>query len=83
MEFSSLTFLLYFIPIFFLIYLITPRSLKNVTLITGSYLFYLQGEWKYAWLLPLSIVINFLLGKFLDSTGEAMEGVKKKRKDRL
>ena len=81
MEFSSLAFLLYFLPVFFLIYLITPKSLKNVTLIAGSYLFYLQGEWKYALLLPVSMVANFLLGKCLDPRGKAVEETKKKRKD--
>ena len=83
MEFSSLAFLLYFLPVFFLIYLITPKPLKNVTLIAGSFLFYLQGEWKYALLLPVSMVINFLLGKCLDLRGKAAEGAKKKRKDAI
>jgi alginate O-acetyltransferase complex protein AlgI len=52
-----------------------------VTLIAGSYLFYLQGEWKYALLLPVSMIANFLLGKCLDPRGKAVEETKKKRKD--
>ena len=62
MVFSSIEFLLYFLPVFFILYGITPKSLKNVTLLSGSLIFYALGEPKYLVLLMISIFINYFAG---------------------
>ena len=40
MVFSSLTFLFYFFPAFFLLYFLTPNSWKNLVIFMGSLVFY-------------------------------------------
>lgn len=77
MEFSSLQFLLYFIPVFFLFYAVTPKAFKNVTLIVGSFVFYLQGSLYFFWVLPLSMLVNFWVGIGLESSEGSEEGRKK------
>lgn len=79
MEFSSIQFLLYFIPVFFLLYAITPPAFKNVTLIAGSFVFYVQGSRYFFWVLPLSMVVNYFFGKAL----ELKEEEEKSRKREL
>ena len=43
MVFSSLTFIFVFLPVFFLIYFISPYRLKNACLLAGSLFFYSYG----------------------------------------
>lgn len=59
--FSSIEFLLCFLPIFLLLYGVTPKRFKNVTLVLGSFFFYAMGELKYLPLLMASVLVNFLL----------------------
>ncbi|MBX7240885.1 MAG: MBOAT family protein [Bacteroidia bacterium] len=40
MVFSSIIFLLYFLPLFLWVYLLVPKSLKNAVILIGSCLFY-------------------------------------------
>ncbi len=65
MVFSSIEFILYFLPVFFLIYGITPTKYKNITLLLGSLFFYAWGESKYCLLLLASVVVNYLFGLYL------------------
>ena len=65
MEFSSLNFLLYFLPVFFLVYAITPKQLKNVTLIAGSTVFYALGAPGNTLVLPVSMFVNYWIGRGL------------------
>lgn len=62
MIFSSIEFLLCFFPVFFLVYGVTPRRYKNITLLVGSLIFYTCGEPGYLPLLGLSVVVNYFLG---------------------
>lgn len=66
MIFSSLLFLFWFMPIFFVVYYIVPIRFRNVTLLLGSVIFYAWGEPKYLLLLFLSIIINYLSGLLLE-----------------
>ena len=68
MEFSSISFLLYFLPVFFIIYAITPKQLKNAILIAGSFVFYALGAKNGIWILPASIIINYGIGIWIDKT---------------
>ena len=40
MGFSSISFLFYFLPPFFLVYYLMPRRLKNIVALLGSLAFY-------------------------------------------
>lgn len=61
MVFSSLTFLLFFLPLVIFLYFIAKDKYKNMILLLFSLLFYAWGEPKYVMLMIVSIVINYFL----------------------
>lgn len=66
MVFSSFEFLLYFLPLFFAVYFLVPKVLKNFVLFTFSLIFYTYGVLERPWytlLMCLSVVVNYCLGK--------------------
>ena len=62
-AFSSISFLFYFLPLFFIIYYLTPARAKNVVLLTGSLFFYAWSEPRWILLLLASILVTWLLGR--------------------
>lgn len=65
MVFSSLQFVLIFLPIFFFAYYIAPRGWKNAVLFFGSMTFYFVGTLDHPLhfaLFILSILVDFTLG---------------------
>ena len=64
MLFSSVVFLFYFLPLFFLFYYVAPW--KNGVLLAASLLFYAWGEPVYVLLLLISIGLNFGCGLLID-----------------
>lgn len=66
MTFSSLTFLFYFLPIFLILYVLTPNKYANITLLLGSFIFYSWGLPGYSFLLIFIVVANYLCGIFID-----------------
>jgi alginate O-acetyltransferase complex protein AlgI len=68
MIFSSLTFLLLFLPITLILYYIVPKKAKNFILLICSLIFYAWGEPLYVILMLYSIFLNYicglLMGKF-------------------
>ena len=56
MVFSSFEFLFRFLPVFLLMYYVTPQKWKNAVLFAGSILFYTAGEAEYVVLLLASVV---------------------------
>ncbi|MCM1540237.1 MAG: MBOAT family protein [Blautia sp.] len=81
MEFSSMEFLLCFLPLFLLLYGVTPRHMKNVVLLTGSLVFYAFGEPEYLWLLIVSVSVNYFLGLHL-ARGARLKGKDRKQRKR-
>lgn len=80
MVFSSIEFLLCFLPVFLLLYSITPKQFKNVTLLSGSLVFYALGEWRFLPLLLVSVLGNFLLAqRFVRVPGRSGKNGKQKR----
>ena len=75
MVFSSIIFLLYFLPVFLLIYFFTPRNLKNYLILGFSTFFYSWGEPFFVFILFGSTILDFYLVKEMDKS----EGKKKKR----
>lgn len=65
MVFSSIEFLLCFLPVFLLLYGITPNRLKNVTLLSGSLVFYALGDPVDLIMLMVSVLVNYYLGLYM------------------
>ena len=66
MVFSSFEFLVYFLPIFLLVYYLMPGKLKNFCLFTGSLVFYafgVQGHPLYLLLIIASVLVNYQIGR--------------------
>ncbi|MCX5497175.1 MBOAT family protein [Kaistia dalseonensis] len=67
MAFSSVTFLFYFLPLFLIIYFITPGiRAKNTVLLIFSLVFYGWGGLSNLIVLGCSILGNFLLALWID-----------------
>ena len=81
MVFSSIAFIMYFMPVFFLVYYILPASYKNAWLFLASLGFYyygVRGNPGYLLLMIMSVVVNFVAGKLI-----AAQKTKRARKARL
>jgi len=60
MLFPSITFLFYFLPLFFLAYCVAPGiTAKNVVLVAASLVFYAWGEPLFVLLLAAGIAFNY------------------------
>lgn len=70
MVFSSIAFIMYFMPAFFLVYYILPASYKNAWLFLASLGFYyygVRGNPGYLLLMIMSVVVNFVAGKLIEA----------------
>ena len=65
MVFSSLTFLLAFLPAVLLVYYLVPRPARNYVLLVFSLIFYAWGEPVYVFLMLGSIAGNYLLALWI------------------
>lgn len=70
MVFSSLLFLFQFMPVFFLLYYLIPTRFRNVFLLIASLFFYGWGEPRFLILILFSILINYILGRGIESCYE-------------
>lgn len=71
MVFSSLQFILIFMPIFFTVYYLTPGKYRNAVLLAGSLAFYLVGTINtpvHFILFVASIVADFLAGICMENS---------------
>lgn len=68
MVFSSSLFLLYFFPLFLVVYYLLPAKVRNYWILLGSLLFYIWGAPKYIFIVVFSIVLDFLLAKAIHRT---------------
>jgi alginate O-acetyltransferase complex protein AlgI len=67
MTFSSNFFLFFYLPLFLVIYVLSPAPLRNRVLLVGNLLFYFFDSSYLAWLiLAVSIVFNHALAVKLD-----------------
>lgn len=65
MVFSSFEFLFRFLPVFLVIYYLTPKKYKNLALFAGSIAFYTIGEAEYIILLLGCVIINYVLARLM------------------
>jgi len=71
MSFNTSLFLLYFFPVFLIIYFLTPPRFKNLVAFAASILFYSWGAPKFVFVILGILVIDFWLGdKIYQSTGK-------------
>ena len=70
MIFSSITFLYYFLPIAIIAYFVTPAAYRNMPLLLVSLVFYAWGEPKIVFYMILTIVVNYVLGLFIETKSE-------------
>ena len=68
MVFSSLTFLLIFLPVVLAGYFILPKGCRNVWLVIASLFFYASGEPRFVFLFMAEIIWNWLLGLVIGSS---------------
>ncbi len=61
MVFSSITFLVYFLPIFLLAYHLTPNKFKNACILIFSIVFYAWGGPKFIFVLLGTTFLDFFL----------------------
>ena len=67
MSFSDLTFLFYFLPLFFAVYYLVPFRCKNAVLVLGSAAFYFLGAGaRDALLLGASVLFHYFLARAMD-----------------
>ena len=65
MLFSSNVLLYFYLPIILLLYYITPRKVRNITLFVVSLFFYGWGEPVYVILMAATIGINYAFGAWI------------------
>ena len=68
MIFSSIVFLVYFLPVLLLVYYIVPHYLKNWVLIAGSIFFYSWGAPRFIFVILSTTVVDFYLVKMMDAS---------------
>jgi alginate O-acetyltransferase complex protein AlgI len=61
MVFSSIIFLLYFLPVFLVLYFIFPTRWKNEVALAGSCFFYAWGAPEFFFVVLTSLVLDFYL----------------------
>ena len=67
MSFSDLTFLFYFLPLFFAVYYLVPFRFKNAVLVLGSAVFYFLGAGtRDTLLLGASVLFHYFLARAMD-----------------
>lgn len=62
MLFSSITFLLIFLPVTLVLYFVVPHKFRNIIMLIASLIFYAWGEPVYIILMLLSILLNYICG---------------------
>jgi len=66
MVFSSIIFLLYFLPVFLLVYFIADKRYKNAIILIGSIFFYAWGAPKFIFVILFTTLLDFYLVSFMD-----------------
>ena len=79
MLFSSFEFLFRFLPVFLVIYYLTPKKFRNVTLLGGSIVFYTIGEAGYITILLACVLVNYTLTRLMYRKNTDGRGIRQKR----
>jgi alginate O-acetyltransferase complex protein AlgI len=68
--FSSIPFLLYFLPVFLLVLTLVPKTWKNVVILVFSLLFYAWGAPRFIFVLVASTIADFYIVRQLHQAKE-------------
>lgn len=68
MVFSSIVFLLYFLPAFLLVYYLVPKRFKNIVILVSSIFFYSWGGPRFIFVILATTFIDFHLVRWMDSS---------------
>ncbi|MDL2323589.1 MBOAT family protein [Ruminococcaceae bacterium OttesenSCG-928-A16] len=66
MVFSSVPFLFYFLPVLIIVYVITPKKLKNGVMILASMVFFAWGEIRFIPVMLALSVVDFVCGRMME-----------------
>ena len=75
MNFSSVIFIFYFLPLILILYYVLPRKYQNTLLIIFSSFFYIFGDIKYFPLLLITAVVNYFLSKKVKNKAVLIIGI--------
>ena len=75
MVFSSITFLVYFLPLLLLVYFLSPDKIKNYVLLLASIFFYSWGAPRFVFVILVTTTLDFYLVKIMSDSSS-----KKRRK---
>lgn len=67
MVFSSIIFLFYFLPVFMVIYFLTPDRFKNAVILIGSIAFYAWGAPKFIFVILATTLLDFVVVSAMSS----------------
>ena len=71
MQFNSIDFIFYFLPLFLAVYYIFPQKLRSTVMLTGSLLFYaFASSGNYWWVAVLALCTVFCYGAALTLQGK-------------
>ena len=76
LVFSSLEFLFRFLPVFLVIFYLTPVKYRKIVLFIGSILMYACGEPQFVLLLLACTALNFLIGRNMRTDTESPGGIR-------
>ncbi|MCC6385640.1 MAG: MBOAT family protein [Bacteroidia bacterium] len=68
MVFSSIVFLLFFLPVFLLLYYLAPKNLKNIVILISSIFFYSWGAPKFIFVILGTTFLDFHLVRWMAHT---------------
>ena len=71
MVFSSLVFIFLYFAAVLLLYFLTPKRIKNLSLLTVNLVFYAYGEPVYVFLMLGSVLFNFVVALALEKADRA------------
>jgi alginate O-acetyltransferase complex protein AlgI len=69
MVFSSVIFLVYFLPVFLTVYFLTPRVAKNYVLLAASIFFYAWGAPRFIFVILGTTTLDFYLVRLMYNAG--------------
>jgi alginate O-acetyltransferase complex protein AlgI len=65
MLFSSTFFLLYFLPVFLILYFLIPYRFRNLFTLIASILFFAWGAPKFVFVLCAAVLVDFFIARFI------------------
>jgi len=75
MVFSSIVFIFYFLPVFFLIYYLADKRYKNAIILAASVFFYAWGAPTFIFILLATTITDFYVVRQMDRQAQKVQRV--------